>query len=53
MRYWKGILAAGALLGAFAISVLAQGELNDPYQILNRYFNAVGGLDNLRAEHAS
>ena len=40
-----------ALVGlALALSASAQGNLTDPYAILNKHFEASGGLDKLRAE---
>ncbi len=34
----------------FAITSVAQGNLSDPYEILNRHFAACGGLDRMKAE---
>ena len=41
-----------ALVIVFAITASAQ-EVTDPYQILDRYFQAAGGLDRLVAERTS
>lgn len=50
MRTWKSLLATAALCFLALPSAFAQENNDDPYEILNRHFNAVGGLDNLRAE---
>jgi hypothetical protein len=40
-----------ALMAAIIASIaVAQGNLTDPYDILNRHFEAYGGLDRLKAE---
>jgi len=36
----------------FSVNVWAQGDLTDPYDVLNRYFAARGGLDKLKAEQS-
>lgn len=53
MTYFRRFLLTGMLAALIASVAVAQGNLNDPYEILNRYFGAVGGLDNLKAERSS
>jgi outer membrane lipoprotein-sorting protein len=43
-------LAAVAVLAGLAAAACAQGGLTDPYEILDRHLEALGGLDRLRAE---
>lgn len=52
MNHFKRLLLSGFLLAAVFSVAAAQGSLNDPYDILGRYFNAVGGLDRLKAERS-
>jgi hypothetical protein len=53
MIYFRRFLFVGMLAVIVASVAVAQGNLNDPYEILNRYFEAVGGLDNLKTERTS
>jgi Aspartyl protease/PDZ domain len=46
------IISAAVLTLAFVAAVSAQ-DITDPYEILNRYFQASGGLDRLLAEQTS
>jgi predicted aspartyl protease len=46
----KSSVCALAVLAALATVALAQGDLTDPYEVLDRHFEALGGLDLLRAE---
>jgi len=42
------------LIGCFVITgIQAETKLTDPYQILQRYFDAIGGLEKLKAEKTS
>ncbi|UCE66138.1 MAG: aspartyl protease family protein, partial [Candidatus Zixiibacteriota bacterium] len=50
MIYFQRLLLTGLLMVLFASAAIAQGTLDDPYDILNRYFEASGGLGNLKAE---
>ncbi len=50
MTYFKRFLVTGLLMVLFASVAIAQNTLNDPYDVLNRHFEAAGGLDNLKAE---
>jgi hypothetical protein len=52
MRYFQKFLLSGFILGFIASVAAAQGNLGDPYDILNRHFDAVGGLDRLKAERS-
>lgn len=45
-------VSAAVLIVAIAAAVPAQ-EISDPYEILNRYFRAAGGLERLLAERTS
>jgi hypothetical protein len=50
-RVWRIITIA--TLAALAISSVAVSQnLTDPYEILNRYFDAIGGLDRVKAENS-
>ncbi|MDH3891318.1 MAG: aspartyl protease family protein [candidate division Zixibacteria bacterium] len=43
-----------SVLVAFALSVpTVQGQLSDPYEILNRHYEAMGGLEKLKAQKSS
>lgn len=46
----RTLIAAAVMSAASLPGALAQKSAEDPYQILNRYFNAAGGLANLKAE---
>jgi len=48
--YYKPLILCLVLIGA---SLLSAQEISDPYEILDRYFNAVGGLERLKAEQVS
>jgi len=50
MIYFQRFLLTGLLMALIASTAITQGTLNDPYDVLNRYFEASGGLDNLKAE---
>jgi hypothetical protein len=52
MIYFKKILLSGLFLAMAVSTLLAQESLDDPYVILNRHFDAVGGLDRLKAERS-
>ncbi len=39
-----------AVLASLATVALAQGDLTDPYEVLESHFESIGGLDRLRAE---
>jgi len=52
MFHFKRLILSGLLLAAAVSSTVAQGTLDDPYEILDRYFNAAGGLDRLKAERS-
>jgi hypothetical protein len=45
-----GIFVAGALIVTVIVGVAGARELTDPHRILNKYFEAAGGLERLRAE---
>jgi hypothetical protein len=50
-RVWRIITIA--TLAALAFTSVAFSEsLTDPYEILNRYFDAIGGLDRVKAEQS-
>jgi hypothetical protein len=49
----KSTVCALAVLVSLAAVASAQGDLTDPYEVLHRHFEAVGGLDRLRAEEAT
>jgi hypothetical protein len=53
MQYLKQFLLTGLILVLVISGAFAQGALDDPYDVLNRYFEAVGGLDNLKTERTS
>jgi len=38
-----------ALIAAFLVGGAAQAEITDPYEILNRQYDALGGLDRIKA----
>lgn len=46
----KSSVCALMVLAALATVALAQGDLTDPYDVLDRHIQAIGGLDRLRAE---
>lgn len=50
MKWSLRALVGLAVLGGLAMSALAQGDLTDPYEILARHFDSIGGLPRLRAE---
>jgi len=50
MRLWKNGLVFWAIISLLVAPLAAQGNLTDPYEILNRYFEANGGLERLKAE---
>jgi hypothetical protein len=50
--FYSRIVAGFMLALTVAVSATAQ-ELTDPYQILDRYFHALGGLERLKAEKAA
>lgn len=52
MSRYLNLAIAFLVLATLSLSTVAQ-ELNDPYEILNRYFEAAGGLEQLRAEKSS
>jgi hypothetical protein len=45
-----GTIAAGVLALAVLAGISVGQEITDPYEILNKYFEASGGLERLRAE---
>jgi predicted aspartyl protease len=49
MTYVRIVLLTALLVATITVTAAAQGELTDPYEILNRHFEAVGGLDQLKA----
>ncbi|MDH4211658.1 MAG: aspartyl protease family protein [candidate division WOR-3 bacterium] len=49
MRFRILASAIMLVLSAFAAPVYSQTKLSDPYQILEKHFEAVGGLNNLKA----
>lgn len=46
-------LLASVLLAAVAAVAHGQGDLTDPYDVLDRHFESIGGLDRLRAEETT
>jgi len=52
MNHFKMLLLSGFLLAAVVSTAVAQNTLDDPYEILDRYFSAMGGLDRLSAERS-
>ena len=50
MRYFQKLLAVGLMTMLAASTAIAQANLTDPYDILNRHFESSGGLDRLKAE---
>jgi outer membrane lipoprotein-sorting protein len=53
MSYCRNILAISLALLLTAPVINAQGDLTDPYLILNKHYDAIGGLDKVRAEKSS
>lgn len=49
----KSGVCALAVLTVLSAVALGQGDLNDPYDVLDRYVEAIGGLDRLRAEETA
>jgi hypothetical protein len=52
MKSTRCALVALGVVAAVATAVLAQADLTDPYEVLERHFEALGGLDRLRAEES-
>jgi len=52
MNHFKMLLLSGFLLAVVVSTAVAQNTLDDPYEILDRYFSAMGGLDRLKAERS-
>lgn len=52
MNHFKRFLLSGLLPAVVVSTAVAQGGLEDPYDIMDRYFNAAGGLDRLKAERS-
>ena len=50
MKQGTWMIIALLTVAASCSLAIAQGNLTDPYEILNRYFKAGGGLDRLKAE---
>jgi len=46
----RSSFGAIVVLAALATVALSQGDLTDPYDVLDRHIEAIGGLDRLRAE---
>jgi len=46
----RQVLIALALVCALAPAALAAADITDPYEVLDRYYEAVGGLDRVKAE---
>jgi len=47
------VLLAAVVLAAAAAVAHGQGDLTDPYDVLERHFESIGGLDRLRAEETT
>lgn len=50
MWYWRRIIVGGMIAVLAATGVSAQGNLTDPYEILDRHFEANGGIERFKAE---
>lgn len=53
MKHWSWIIITLLITVALCTLAVAQGNLTDPYEILNRHFEASGGLDRLKAENSA
>ena len=53
MKITETLFAGGVLVLILCSSLLAGADLKDPYQILDRHFETIGGLDKVRAENSS
>lgn len=50
MSLWKAVAFSALMIAALLVRAVPGQGLTDPYEILNRHFEAAGGLDNLKAE---
>ncbi len=50
MTYFTKVFTVALMAILIASTAIGQGNLTDPYDILNRHFEANGGLDRLKAE---
>jgi len=53
MRHAKAVLVLAVVLLIATSAPSIAASLDDPYEIFNRYFEAIGGLDKLKAEKTS
>ncbi len=50
MEHQRWMILSLSVLVCFMIPLHSEGALSDPYQILEKHFKAVGGLDNLKSQ---
>lgn len=53
MQRYRVVLAASLIIAAVLAGAVTGQDLSDPYEILNKYFDASGGLERLKAERTS
>ncbi|MEW5924720.1 MAG: aspartyl protease family protein [Candidatus Zixiibacteriota bacterium] len=53
MKIVQVLLTAVIVIVAFGSNPGAAADLNDPYQIVNNFYDAIGGLDKIKAEKSS
>ncbi|PKK83013.1 MAG: hypothetical protein CVT49_10740 [candidate division Zixibacteria bacterium HGW-Zixibacteria-1] len=53
MKISRIMLAVAVIAGTTGLGAIAGADLSDPYQIVNKNLEAIGGLDKLKAEKTS